>query len=45
MSNYRKVIRLEPNGPVDIGMAEMQLDPGDFQSEPISDIVWVDCDI
>ncbi len=33
MSNDNKVIRLEPHGPADTGMAEMQLDPADFQSE------------
>ena len=33
MSNEPSVIRLEPNGPADTGLEEMQLDPADFQSE------------
>jgi len=33
MSNKPKVIRLEPYGPDVTGMAEMQLDPADFQSD------------
>jgi len=33
MSNKPKIIRLEPHGPADTGMAEMQLDPADFQSD------------
>jgi len=33
MSNEQRVIRLEAYGPADTGMAEMQLDPADFQSE------------
>ncbi len=33
MSNEQRVIRLEACGPADTGMAEMQLDPADFQSE------------
>lgn len=33
MSNEQRVIRLETCGPAGTGMAEMQLDPADFQSE------------
>jgi len=33
MSTEKKVIRLEPHGPAGTGMAEMQLDAADFQSE------------
>ena len=33
MSNNQRVIRLEPGGPVDTGLDEMQLDPTSFQSE------------
>jgi hypothetical protein len=28
-----KVIQLEPHGPADVGMSEMQLDPAGFQSD------------
>ena len=33
MSNKPGVIRLEPNGPANVGMEQMQLDAADFQSE------------
>ncbi len=33
MSNNKRVIRLEPNGPADTGMPAMELDQADFQSE------------
>ncbi len=33
MSSEKKVIRLEPLGPADTGLAKMQLDAADFQSE------------
>ena len=41
MSNEQKVIRLEPYGPADTGMEEMQLDPAGFQSELPSQQVHV----
>jgi len=33
MNIEKRLIRLEPHGPADEGLSEMQLDPGDFQSE------------
>ncbi len=33
MSKLQQIIKLEPDGPADIGLLEMQLDPADFQSE------------
>lgn len=32
MNTEKKVIRLEPNGPVETGMPALELDPADFQS-------------
>jgi uncharacterized cupin superfamily protein len=33
MSDKQKIIRFETNGPADVGLEEMQLDPASFQSE------------
>jgi uncharacterized cupin superfamily protein len=33
MATEKKVYRLEPNGPAGTGLAKMQLDPADFQSD------------
>ena len=33
MNNTSKIIRLEPLGPENIGLTEMELDPADFQSD------------
>lgn len=33
MSNTKKIIRLEPQGPRETGLTEMELDPADFQSD------------
>jgi hypothetical protein len=33
MNKRQKVIRLETDGPIDVGLEQMQLDPADFQSE------------
>jgi len=34
MNNTPQIIRLEPNGPASSGLAKMNLDPADYQSDP-----------
>ncbi len=41
MSNEQRVIKLEPYGPADTGMEEMQLDQADFQSAAFMLAAWI----